>query len=136
MFRSGAPSRRESMRKSSVPDFIVCEELGTWHVHVPGAVSLSTAIPAETMQWMVKVEQEMPPVSIPTENSRMAPKKGPFSVPSGSAVSPTGYLFLRIVKTKLIGEEKSQQLMVRMGGDAVLSCPTGKSGTLQDYFLL
>lgn len=128
MFRSSTPSRRDSVRRTPHAEVLPCD-VPTRHLHfLPPHACLEQS----TAEWLAKVERRLP-LSMINTNLRSIPS---VRATTGVTFRPTGSLLLRIAKTKMSGEERNYQLFVRLGQDAVLSCPTGKSGGLQDYFLL
>lgn len=65
----------------------------------------------------------------------MAPASTLYEVPAGLKIG-NGLVLLRIGRTLMGWEDRNYQVLLRVGEDSVLSCPTGKSGYLQDCFLL
>ncbi|PJF20123.1 hypothetical protein PSACC_00065 [Paramicrosporidium saccamoebae] len=114
-------SRRDSVRR--VPQ--IPSSCATRHLHV-GPLGQS----ARVDDWVCKVERELPLGMVGGE-ARAVPQ-----ATSKGIVNPEGWLLIRMAKIKMIWGDKSFQLVVRLGNDAVLSCPGTKTSGLQDYFLL
>jgi hypothetical protein len=50
-------------------------------------------------------------------------------------LNPEGLVLLRVGKTKFMREGKFQ-LLIQLDNDSITSCPSDKSGQVQDLFLL
>ena len=138
MFRHNSTliSRRDSVRRPPHLDVLPCDQVITRHLHILPALTSSDrpVRTVDTDRWLSQVETHHPVSALPKE-PKMAPALGMYEVPKGVQLGG-GPVLLRIGRSQMGWEERNYQVIVRLGEDSVLSCPTGKSGCLQDYFLL
>lgn len=131
-------SRRDSVLRPPQLDVLPCERVGTRHLHVLPPLNTpserATRLTPELDGWLRSLEAAFSLEALP-QDAKMAPAVGVYEVPAGLSVD-TGQVLLRIGRSLMGWEDRNYQLLVRVGEDSVLSCPTGKSGSLQDYFLL
>ena len=123
MFKSMQVSRTDSIRLPS--NVLVCN-VSTHHVH------LATPIALESVEaWLGNVERRLP-LGMLTGAVHEIPTA---TILENVNVNPEGFILLRVGKTKFMREGKFQ-LIVQLDDDSITSCPSDKSGQVQDLFLL
>lgn len=131
-------SRRDSVLRPPQLDVLPCEHVSTRHLHVLPSLSTpterATRLTPEIDGWLHSLETTFSLETLP-QDPKIAPAAGIYEVPTGLSVG-TGQVLLRVGRSLMGWEDRNYQLLVRVGEDSVLSCPTGKAGSLQDYFLL
>ena len=141
MFRQKSillPSRRDSVRRPPQMDVLPCEAICTRHLHIlPPISSLeqpSTRLSVDLENWLKQIELSSPITHLSTD-PKTPPVSGLYEIPSGVRIDD-GTVLLRVGKSQMGWDERNYQLLVKLADDSVLSCPSGKSGCVQDYFLL
>lgn len=131
-------SRRDSVLRPPQLDVLPYERVSTRHLHILPPLNYpserAARLTPELDDWLRSLETLFSLDTLPRD-PKMAPAPDIHELPSGLRVG-TGQVLLRVGRSLMGWEDRNYQLLVRVGSDSVLSCPTGKSGSLQDYFLL
>lgn len=128
-------------------EVIPYDGVSTRHLHILPSLpdtQLRTLLTPELDAWLLEMEERHSLDTVPLE-PRIAPSHGLYDIPIGIEVG-NGPILLRIVNSQVYSEDiNNHQMVVRLAstsdnnsfeGTSAISCPTGKSGHLQDYLLL